>query len=121
MFRVMAFSITILWTFILELLGMKVLVHRIPYQRIATGSMIWNLDMKLTEVEGINHLFELFEMNLDLMKHPECVLWSLLQLISLGCGLGGHVLSNPDHIQIRRGNEAYIDSSYDFGGPNTVY
>eukprot|EP01083_Nonionella_stella_P028566 78676_1 len=43
------------------LLGMKVLVHRIPYQRIATGSMIWNLDMKLTEVEGINHLFELFE------------------------------------------------------------
>eukprot|EP01083_Nonionella_stella_P278355 946620_1 len=55
------------------LLGMKVLVHRIPYQRIATGSMIWNLDMKLTEVEGINHLFELFEINLDLMKHPECV------------------------------------------------
>eukprot|EP01083_Nonionella_stella_P028565 78669_1 len=68
MFRVMAFSITILWTFILELLGMKVLVHRIPYQRIATGSMIWNLDMKLTEVEGINHLFELFEINFDLMK-----------------------------------------------------
>eukprot|EP01083_Nonionella_stella_P123627 372575_1 len=84
-----------------ECSSMKVLVHRIPYQRIATGSMIWNLDMKLTEVEGINHLFELFEMNLDLMKHPECVLWSLLQLISLGCGLGGDVLSNPDHNQIR--------------------
>eukprot|EP01084_Bolivina_argentea_P147846 258625_1 len=49
--------------------------------------------------------------------HPECVLSSLLQLISVGCGLGGHVLSNPDHIQIRHGNEAYIDSSYELGGP----
>eukprot|EP01083_Nonionella_stella_P123625 372573_1 len=75
--------------------------HSLSTDRNWINLMIWNLDMKLTEVEGINHLFELFEMNLDLMKHPECVLWSLLQLISLGCGLGGDVLSNPDHNQIR--------------------
>lgn len=49
-------------------------------------------------------------------SHPECVLSSLLQLISVGCGLGGHVLDNPDHIQIKKPGKPYIDSSYELGG-----
>ncbi|ETO17050.1 hypothetical protein RFI_20284 [Reticulomyxa filosa] len=50
------------------------------------------------------------------VTHPESVLSSLLQIISVGCGLGGHVLLNPDHIQIARDNSGYTDSSLLLGG-----
>eukprot|EP00485_Elphidium_margaritaceum_P002536 CAMPEP_0202694492 /NCGR_PEP_ID=MMETSP1385-20130828/8341_1 /ASSEMBLY_ACC=CAM_ASM_000861 /TAXON_ID=933848 /ORGANISM="Elphidium margaritaceum" /LENGTH=3200 /DNA_ID=CAMNT_0049350349 /DNA_START=31 /DNA_END=9633 /DNA_ORIENTATION=+ len=48
--------------------------------------------------------------------HPECVMSTLLQLISVGCGLGGHVLENDDHVQVKRPGQAYVDSSYQLGG-----
>ncbi len=44
--------------------------------------------------------------------------------MSVGCGLGGHVLDNDDHIQIKQqqqqqnnNNNNYVDSSYELGGP----
>ncbi|ETO09402.1 hypothetical protein RFI_27977 [Reticulomyxa filosa] len=50
------------------------------------------------------------------VTHPESVLCSLLQIINVGCGLGGHVLPNADHIQITQDNDGYTDSSLQLGG-----
>ncbi|ETO12177.1 hypothetical protein RFI_25193 [Reticulomyxa filosa] len=51
------------------------------------------------------------------VTHPESVLSSLLQILNVGCGLGGRVLPNPDHVQIvREDQNEYVDSSLQLGG-----